>query len=437
MSSPIVIQVNNLGKQYRVLQCNNHDDKYLKYVLNNGAKNLARKIFQPKKYKQSKKKQEMFWALEDINFTIKQGESVGIIGRNGAGKSTLLKLLSRITDPTVGRICLRGTVASLLEVGTGFHPELTGKENVFLNGAILGMSRFEIKRKFDEIVSFAEVEKFLNLPVKRYSSGMKVRLAFAVAAHLDPDILLLDEVLAVGDFAFQKKCLSKMNEVTNQGRTLFFVSHNMGVMREFVNRGILLDNGRILYDGDINEAINKYLSSGLALKDLVVDVSKHSSRPAHMRPIIQKVACKKADNGYSQDFSQSEDVIIEIYYKAPSNLSLSGLEFRITTVTGVKVGSFNTYMSQQPPHLLPPEGHVNFTLPARQLAPGTYLLSVVIGSHPTRYDDIVENCISFRIHPADIYGTGYLLNDTSGVISLSARSTVVPEKEGELEAHLN
>jgi lipopolysaccharide transport system ATP-binding protein len=206
---------------------------------------------------------EEFWALRDINFEVKRGEVVGIIGRNGAGKSTLLKILSRITEPTEGQVAIKGRVASLLEVGTGFHPELTGRENIYLNGAILGMSRAEIRRKFDEIVAFAEVEKFLDTPVKRYSSGMSVRLAFAVAAHLEPEVLILDEVLAVGDLTFQKKCAAKMEDVAGHGRTIVFVSHNMAPVRSLCTRVNVLDRGRIVKDGDVESAIDFYISSAL------------------------------------------------------------------------------------------------------------------------------------------------------------------------------
>jgi lipopolysaccharide transport system ATP-binding protein len=201
-----------------------------------------------------------FWALKDVSFEVKQGEVVGIIGRNGAGKSTLLKILSRITEPTEGRIEIEGRVASLLEVGTGFHSELTGRENIFLNGAILGMSRVEIKRKFDEIVSFAEIEKFLDTPVKRYSSGMYVRLAFAIAAHLEPEILIVDEVLAVGDVQFQKKCLGKMDSVARKGRTVIFVSHNIGAVTQLCGRAILLERGALVDSGDAATVANRYLS---------------------------------------------------------------------------------------------------------------------------------------------------------------------------------
>ena len=205
---------------------------------------------------------EILWALRDVSFEIKRGEVVGIIGRNGAGKTTLLKILSRITEPTEGRARIRGHVGSLLEVGTGFHPELTGRENIYLNGAILGMTRSEIGGKFDEIVSFAEIEKFLDTPVKHYSSGMYVRLAFAVAAHLEPDILLVDEVLAVGDAAFQKKCLGKMGDVAQEGRTVLFISHNMQAVRTLCKKALLLTDGRIETQGDVHSVVNTYLSKG-------------------------------------------------------------------------------------------------------------------------------------------------------------------------------
>src|SRR5688500_2508633 len=205
---------------------------------------------------------EKFWALRDVSFEVQQGDVVGVIGRNGAGKSTLLKILSRITEPTGGRVTLRGRVASLLEVGTGFHPELTGRENIYLNGAILGMHRAEIKRKFDEIVCFAEIGRFLDTPVKRYSSGMYVKLAFAVAAHLDPEILIVDEVLAVGDAQFQKKCIGKMQDVSAGGRTVLFVSHNMAAVSSLTSRGIVLDAGRLVFDGTTAAAIETYIGVG-------------------------------------------------------------------------------------------------------------------------------------------------------------------------------
>lgn len=275
--SDVIITVENLGKKYRI----RHQAERQRYVALRDV--LAQKFAAPFKFLRRWRseegrggnsrsplsalpsprtsKTEDFWALKEVSFEVRRGEVVGIIGRNGAGKSTLLKILSRITEPTAGSVRLRGRVASLLEVGTGFHPELTGRENVFLNGAILGMHRAEIKRKFDEIVAFAEVEKFLDTPVKRYSSGMYVRLAFAVAAHLEPEILIVDEVLAVGDAQFQKKCLGKMRSVsTKEGRTVLFVSHNMTAVRSLCNRVILLRAGQLVADAPTNEVLHVYQS---------------------------------------------------------------------------------------------------------------------------------------------------------------------------------
>jgi len=263
-----MIKVENLGKKYIITHENqNGSSRYvaLRDVIAETASGFGRKVISlfdknVNSRAQGKFKEE-FWALRNVSFEINQGDRIGIIGRNGAGKTTLLKLLSRITEPTTGRIHLRGRVASLLEVGTGFHPELTGRENIYLNGAILGMTKIEIKNKFSEIAEFAEAKKFLDTPVKRYSSGMHVRLAFAVAAHLEPEILMVDEVLAVGDYKFQEKCLGKMHEVSTQGRTVLFVSHNMKAISELCTKAILLKNGNIESMGDANLIINQYIHS--------------------------------------------------------------------------------------------------------------------------------------------------------------------------------
>ena len=264
MSGDVVIQVEGLGKKYLI----GHESERERYlalrdVMARTAKNAWRKTADMVRGRDivAGDTIEEFWALRDLNFEIKRGEVVGITGRNGAGKSTLLKILSRITEPSEGRAIIKGRVASLLEVGTGFHPELTGRENIFLNGAILGMTRAEIRRKFDEIVAFAEIEKFLDTPVKRYSSGMYVRLAFAVAAHLEPEILVIDEVLAVGDAEFQKKCLGKMSEVAGGGRTVLFVSHNMATVNRLCQSCFLLDSGRIIASGDAATVTARYLVS--------------------------------------------------------------------------------------------------------------------------------------------------------------------------------
>jgi len=256
-----VIAVENLSKKYIIGHQKQERYTALRDVLANGAKRVTHKLTHPFAAQENDPAHEEFWALKDINFDIMQGDRVGIIGRNGAGKSTLLKILSRITEPTSGKISIKGRVASLLEVGTGFHPELTGRENIFLNGAILGMSKAEIKSKFDEIVAFAEIEKFLDTPVKRYSSGMYVRLAFAVAAHLEPEILIVDEVLAVGDAQFQKKCMGKMEIVGREGRTVLFVSHNMAAIKTLCSKGIVLNKGQMIFQGEVKEAVDQYMGS--------------------------------------------------------------------------------------------------------------------------------------------------------------------------------
>lgn len=265
--SEAVIQVENLGKKYLIGHQRGERPRYtaLRDVIADGIRSIGQKVKHPDKAL-SYANQEEFWALKDVSFEVKQGEVIGIIGRNGAGKSTLLKILSRITEPTTGCVRLKGRVASLLEVGTGFHPELTGRENIFLNGAILGMSKTEINLKFDEIVEFAEISRFLDTPVKRYSSGMHVRLAFAVAAHLEPEILVVDEVLAVGDAVFQKKCLGKMNDVSkSNGRTIFFVSHNMGIINRLCNRCIWLEKGQIQDFKYTKDTVENYLQFGKSI----------------------------------------------------------------------------------------------------------------------------------------------------------------------------
>jgi lipopolysaccharide transport system ATP-binding protein len=261
MENEPIISVKNIGKKYNITH---QQGGYvaLRDVLANVLKNPFKFVKQKTKEVTGMAKKEEFWALRDVNFEVKKGEVVGIIGKNGAGKSTLLKILSQITPPSEGEIKINGRVGSLLEVGTGFHPELSGRENIFLNGAILGMTKKEIARKFDEIVAFSGIEKFLDTPVKRYSSGMYVRLAFSVAAHMDPDILIIDEVLAVGDAEFQKKCLGKMDDITKkEGRTILFVSHNMGAIQQLCDRTIFLEKGKVISDGLTAQSIERYLSA--------------------------------------------------------------------------------------------------------------------------------------------------------------------------------
>ena len=290
MSEPI-IRVENLGKCYRI----HHESRERYTSLRDVIAKKVKGLFQPSSHIPHPSSDEDFWALKDVSFEVNQGDVVGIIGRNGAGKSTLLKILSRITEPTKGRITLNGRIASLLEVGTGFHPELTGRENIYLNGAILSMTKLEIKIKFDEIVAFAEVERFLDTPVKRYSSGMYVRLAFAVAAHLEPEILVVDEVLAVGDAEFQKKCLGKMQEVSRGGRTVLFVSHNMSAVRSLCASAMLLDGGRLKTTGAVSAVTDLYLRK--VSGDSACSISTEEvKRPGHLDPRA-KITSFSINNG--------------------------------------------------------------------------------------------------------------------------------------------
>jgi len=364
--SDIVIRVEDLSKRY-VLghQRNRHDG------LRHRIEDLLRNPFRwlRGRIRERQAEREEFWALKDVSFEIKQGEVVGLIGRNGAGKSTLLKLLSRITEPTRGRIRLKGRVASLLEVGTGFHPELTGRENIFLNGAILGMGKMEIRRKFDEIVAFSEVEKFLDMPVKRYSSGMYVRLAFAVAAHLEPEILLVDEVLAVGDAAFQKKCLGKMGEVARGGRTVLFVSHNMDAVRTLCQRGILFEDGKIKADGSAEGVVEDYLAG------LSTGFSRKQSADAAMA--IQKVALKNDRDQETREFCPGEDMIVEIAFHARKRVERP---YIILIVEGKRGNCFtaNMMLDGHRPKFLEGKGLISCRFRAIPLLPQRYIVRMQV-----------------------------------------------------------
>ena len=316
---------------------------------------------------------EKFWALRDVSFEVKRGEAVGIIGRNGAGKSTLLRILSRISEPTKGRATLRGRVASLLEVGTGFHPELTGRENVLLNGTILGMRRREIRARFDEIVAFAEVEKFLDTPVKHYSSGMYLRLAFAVAAHLEPEILVVDEVLAVGDIKFQEKCLGKMQNVAADGRTILFVSHSMEAVLRLCSAGLLLHEGKLEHHGPVREAVDRYVSSlGVA--------SEVRCEPISDRPSITMVRI-------DQQALAMGDVVIEIGFRSPFPLTPPVPGLVISASTGAPVlGSNPRFHSDGFNGVSASEGTLRFVARGVPLLPGSYRASVWLGDWHVDYD---------------------------------------------------
>lgn len=329
-----VIKIEDLGKKYTLQHQSQERYTALRDVIMKKVKGASRRLFFSQKTgKRDNPGKEEFWALKNIFFDIKQGDRVGIIGRNGAGKSTLLKLLSRITEPSEGKIFSKGRVASLLEVGTGFHPELTGRENIYLNGAILGMKHREIKRKFDEIVEFAEVEKFLDTPVKRFSSGMYVRLAFAVAAHLESEILVVDEVLAVGDVSFQKKCLNKMSELTKQRRTLLFVSHNIPMVRSLCSRTILLDKGRLLASGETSSVINQYLSN----KDMVSTSFVELEPRSEANVFFTKVWVSDSDGRLNADVDVLKPFMIGLEFQVRSATSETEITVVLENSLGVNV----------------------------------------------------------------------------------------------------
>ena len=321
-----VISVRDLSKNYVLRHNAARNYSTLRETLTNGMQRLL------SRRAEEQISRETFWALQDVSFDIQQGDRVGIVGRNGAGKSTLLKILSRIVEPTHGRIELNGRVVSLLEVGTGFHPELTGRENIFLNGSIMGMSRREIARKFDEIVAFAEVEQFLDTPVKRYSSGMYVRLAFSVAAHLEPEILIIDEVLAVGDAAFQRKCLGKMEDVsTKEGRTVLFVSHNMGTIRQLCNTAMLLDRGSLVANGEVDDIVTRYLRSAAETNNLSAD----DVPDGEVRFLSWQVEGSRSDERYSCYSRENCRFVFRVVAKSRVPAVRFGLI--IQTSTGVRV----------------------------------------------------------------------------------------------------
>lgn len=343
---------------------------------------------------------EEFWALKDVSFEVKRGEVVGIIGRNGAGKSTLLKVLSRITEPTSGRISLNGRVSSLLEVGTGFHPELSGRENIFLNGAILGMGRKEIQAKFDEIVDFAEVEKFLDTPVKRYSSGMYVRLAFAVAAHLEPEILIVDEVLAVGDVQFQKKCLGKMQSVAGEGRTVLFVSHNMAAVEQLTQTGLMLRSGTLVAQGPTAHVIETYLDIAGASSQVVFNVGNLPRKfPGNGKARIDQLRFDRL----TPFFQPGES--FEFIARINSSVAATGVRISMTvfSIDGTPVGS--CFAAPHVNLIAASVSEVKVTLPTPRLAPGSYYcgLSVGTGDHTTGIVDfdVVLDTLHFEVRPEE------------------------------------
>ena len=422
--SDFAIAVENLSKSYLVGHQSAKRESYtaLRDVIAREARNFARKSVDLVRGRQIVQGDEIeeFWALRDVSFEVKRGEVLGIIGRNGAGKSTLLKILSRITEPDRGRAILRGRVASLLEVGTGFHPELTGRENIFLNGAILGMKRAEIKSKFDEIVAFAEVERFLDTPVKRYSSGMYVRLAFAVAAHLEPEILIVDEVLAVGDAEFQKKCLGKMGEVARGGRTVLFVSHNMAAVKSLTNCGILLDAGRVVFSGTTDQVIQHYANL--------------TSQPRQRRvwgkgtyTAVRDVRfVGKEERHTSAQYMPGEPLVLEVTIETDGTPGMS-LELILVDASRTRLGLASIYQFHG--RTLPEEKgtyRATISLDPLRLATGIYAFDVATSVANSHWDHLVEFAVEFEVHLSNALGYTWDFKQSYGygALALLCRSAV-------------
>lgn len=408
--SKVVLKVENVSKQYRLGQLGtgtmSHDinrwwhkvrgkeDPYLK-IGDSNDRSVAGGS-------------EYVWSLKDINFEVEQGEVLGIIGKNGAGKSTLLKILSQVTTPTTGEFKAKGRIASLLEVGTGFHPDLTGRENVFLNGAILGMSKAEIKSKLDEIVDFSGVAKYLDTPVKRYSSGMMVRLGFAVAAHLEPEILIVDEVLAVGDAEFQKKCLGKMKDVSGQGRTVLFVSHNMGAIQSLCTKAICLSNGRIIKDGNIDEVISHYLinnyqNNGLSLVDRIDRVGNGKFKFTGIN-ILNSLG-EKVDTIFS-----GEMVDIEIFYSKDDSVDLSKIVIAVSMLD--EYGEYKAmFVSDEMKSRIieNKENKIILKIPSFSIRTGDLAIRLYASISDNSDDDVcdlIDNVVRLKIIPSDFWNVG-------------------------------
>jgi lipopolysaccharide transport system ATP-binding protein len=409
--SHYAIQVRGLSKQYTI---GAYQGRYksLRETLTQTATGVVRRLTRGA----GEASEREIWALKDVSFDIEQGEVVGIIGRNGAGKSTLLKLLARITEPTEGEIRMRGRVGSLLEVGTGFHPELTGRENIFLNGAILGMSRREIQSKFDEIVDFAEIEKFIDTPVKHYSSGMYMRLAFAVAAHLEPEILLVDEVLAVGDAEFQKKCLGKMGEVAKGGRTVLFVSHNMAAVQNLCQRGIILNNGIKTFNGNITSTIEIYMRS---LGDNIshISLTNRTDRSGTQNLTFSHVEIVDEQDKPVDIILSGQSMKFKFYYRSKykKNFYNVNIAFNVFNQQGVLITNLNSKDIGKMQMLIDKEGYFECCWPKINLRSGIYTCNLFCEINGA-IADWIQSAFQFTVEDGDFYQTGSVIERSAGEI---------------------
>ena len=405
-----IVEVRNIGKRYRLGHSIQHTNS-LRELLVRGVANPWKRLRNRNVQPSAKTEESEFWALRDITFDVADGEVVGVIGRNGAGKSTLLKILSRITDPTEGYIKLRGHVSSLLEVGTGFHPELTGRENIFLNGALLGMSRADIVTRFDEIVAFSEIEKFLDTPVKHYSSGMYVRLAFAVAAHLNPDILVVDEVLAVGDLAFQKKCLGKMSEVSQAGRTVLFVSHNMPTVESLCKSGIVLNQGKLIFSGTAKDAVHYYLNTVSELRPEanrhIVELKGAPQRRSPKGELLQKIELyTDGDQPISGGLPIGAQLKLHVHFNLDKPTSSFNVGLGFNNVLGQRIFTAHSLFEPERNHgeCFGPQVFV-CDIPSLTLTPGDYLVRVWLDVGNSEAD-LINDALQISVFESDYYGTG-------------------------------
>ncbi|GAC1437056.1 MAG: ABC transporter ATP-binding protein [Terriglobales bacterium] len=409
-----ILEIRNISKEYRLGRTVRRTENFRELLIRKFSAPARAFVGQTKKSEFPAKSQaqqnEHFWALRDVSFDVPEGQVVGIIGRNGAGKSTLLKILSRITDPTIGSVVVRGRMASLLEVGTGFHPELTGRENIFLNGAILGMHKAEIVSKFDEIVAFAEVDQFLDTAVKHYSSGMYVRLAFAVAAHLNPEILIVDEVLAVGDMAFQKKCLGKMSEVSRGGRTVLFVSHNMAAVENLCSRVILLEHGQLVFEGTAKETVQRYmngLSGGRSSDGHIVNLDDARDRRSVVGKLLKQVEFyTEGDQPIVQGLQIGESLKVRVHFELPKPTSSFDIGLGFNNLYGQRVFTAHTRFE---PNRWDDE-HVGMQtlvceIPSLTFTPGEYILRIWLDIGNSEAD-LINDAGFINVIESDYYGTG-------------------------------
>jgi lipopolysaccharide transport system ATP-binding protein len=423
-----VISVEHLSKAYRLGQIGTGTLTYDMKLWWAKARGKPNPLLRIGETDHGNRDGETIWALKDVSFKVEKGEVLGIIGRNGAGKSTLLKILSRVTAPTLGRITGKGRIASLLEVGTGFHPELTGRENIYLNGAILGMSRREIDRKFDEIVDFSEVDKFIDTPVKRYSSGMYVRLAFAVAAHLEPEILVVDEVLAVGDAEFQRKCLGKMGDVAKEGRTVLFVSHNMAAVNALCPSSLCLQDGKIRWFDRSVVVIENYLSNtpDSNTGSLIDRVDRTGSGEVR----VTELSVLSSDGRKVEQVFSGQDISFQISYDIPSNKAMKNIVCMIVVKTpmGQPIFSTNTRLYDEYLPELKPNGRIICDIPRIPLNEGNYYLDVMIkqGQDSRTILDGIEQAMELNVVAGDYFGTGRIANRTNSPILVSHLWRVCP-----------